>query len=174
MVAFAGGIVVVLGVARAGPDGYPSRSLRLRHPIFAVGMLVLVVNSLSPYVGLKTESSFTMFSNLHTEGGRWNHLFIPEAVRIFPYQDDLVRIVASNDRALEASTRNGQRLVRFELERYLRSHPATTATYATTDGRGETIHRAGPGRNPTGPSMTRIVDEIVKFKSVPAPERGGC
>jgi len=116
---FAGGILLVLGAARGGPEGYPSRSLRLRHPIFAVGMLLLVVNGLSPYVGLKTESSLTMFSNLHTEGGRWNHLFIPEAVRIFPYL-------------------------------------------------------AGPGRNPAGLSTTRILDEIVKFKAVPAPERGGC
>ncbi|MBA3509638.1 MAG: hypothetical protein H0T19_06055, partial [Thermoleophilaceae bacterium] len=89
---------------------------------------------------LKTESSFTMFSNLHTEQGSWNHLLIPEAVRVFPYQDQLVRITASNDRALEASTQDGTRLVRFDLEGYLRSHPGTTASYAMTTATGETIH----------------------------------
>ena len=90
---------------------------------------MLVANSLSPYLGLKTESAFTMFSNLQTESGRWNHAFIPEAVRVFPYQDELVRITVSNDRALEQRSRDGTWLVRFELERYLRSHPGTTATY---------------------------------------------
>ncbi len=82
--------------------------------------------------------------NLHTEDGQWNHLFIPSAIRIFPYQDRLVRIIASDDRALEASTGDGVRLVPFELERYLRSHPGTTATYSTTGALGESIRTAGP------------------------------
>lgn len=55
--------------------------------------------------------------NLHTEDGQWNHLFIPSAIRIFPYQDRLVRIIASDDRALEASTGDGVRLAPFEPER---------------------------------------------------------
>ncbi len=174
MVAFAGGLLVVLGLARGGSGKLSSRSLRLRNPVFAAGMLVLVVNSLSPYVGLKTESTFTMFSNLHTEAGRWNHLFIPEAVRIFPYQDHLVRIIASDDRALEASTRNGQRLVRYEVERYLRSHPATTATYITTDATGDAVHTVGPHSGSRALPTTRILDKVAKFQAVPPPDRGGC
>ena len=134
------GILFVLGLARGGSQGHEPGSLRLGHPIFGLGILLLAVNSVSPYVGLKTESSFTMFSNLHTEQGSWNHLLIPEAVRVFPYQDQLVRITASNDRALEANTQDATRLVRFELERYLRSHPGTTASYAMTTATGETIH----------------------------------
>lgn len=171
--AFAGGILLLLRVQRiSSPDPSP-RSLLVRQPVFVVGVLLLVVNSLSPYVGLKTESSLTMFSNLHTEGNQWNHLFIPDVVRIFPYQDQLVRIIASNDRALVASTGDGVRLVPFELERYLRSHPGTTATYATADARGERIHSAGPTTGST-PLTTRILDKIVKFQSVPTPERKGC
>ena len=80
------GILFVLGLARGGSQGHEPGALRLGHPIFALGILLLAVNSVSPYVGLKTESSFTMFSNLHTEQGSWNHL-IPEVVRVFPYQD---------------------------------------------------------------------------------------
>jgi len=172
--AFAGGILVVLGLARGGARNYSSRSLRLRNPVLAAGLLLLVVNSLSPYVGLKTESSFTMFSNLHTEAGLWNHLFIPEAVRIFPYQDHLVRIVASDDRALEASTHDGQRLVRDELERYLRSHPGTTATYVTTDALGDIVDTAGPGGTSSALPMTWLLDKVVKFQTVPPPDRAGC
>jgi len=174
VVAFAGGLLLVVGLARGGSERLSSRSLRLRSPVFAAGMLVLVVNSLSPYVGLKTESTFTMFSNLHTEAGRWNHLFIPEAVRIFPYQDHLARIIASDDRALEASTRHGQSLVRYEVERYLRSHPATTATYVTTDAAGDAVHTVGPHSGSRALPTTQILDKVVKFQAVPPPDRGGC
>jgi len=174
VVAFAGFLLLVLDLARGGSQNHSSRSLRLRNPVFAAGVLILVMNSLSPYVGLKTESSFTMFSNLRTEAGRWNHLFIPEAVRMFPYQDQLVRIIASDDRALEASTRNGWRLVRYELERYLRSHPSTTATYVTTDADGDAVHTVGPGSGSRGVPTTRILDKVVRFQAVPPPDGGGC
>jgi len=172
--AFAGGLLLVLGLARGGPRNYSSRSLRLRSPVFATGMLVLLVNSLSPYLGLKTESSFTMFSNLRTEAGRWNHLFIPEAVRIFPYQDHLVRIIASDDPALEASTRNGWRLVPSELERYLRSHPGTTTAYITTDAVGDAMHAASPGTGSRTLPTTRISDKLIRFQAVPPPDHRGC
>ncbi len=174
VVAFAGGLLLVLGLARGGSGRLLSRSLRLRNPVFVAGMLVLLVNSLSPYVGLKTESSFTMFSNLRTEAGRWNHLLIPEAVRIFPYQDHLVRIIASDDRALEATTRNGWRLVPSELERYLRAHPGTTATYVTTDMGGDAVHTVGPGSGSKAVPTTRVLDRVVRFQAVPPPDRGGC
>ena len=83
---------VVLALAAAGfasrrasgePVRHPPSSLRVGHPVFAAGILVLVCNAMTPYLGLKTESSFAMFSNLHTETGYWNHAFIPEGVRVF-------------------------------------------------------------------------------------------
>ena len=40
---------------------------------------VLFLSCTSPYIGLKTESSIAMFSNLHTEGGVSNHLLFPPA-----------------------------------------------------------------------------------------------
>ncbi len=165
------GILLALSLRRGGPTGYRPGFLRLGHPVFVVGILLLVANSLSPYLGLKTESSFTMFSNLQTEAGRWNHLFIPEAVRIFPYQDQLVRVTYSNDRALEERTAGGGRVVRFELERYLRSHPGTTATY-TTAAAGETTQTAAAGSSAT--LATAILDGLVKFRAVRPPERAGC
>ena len=166
------GTLLALGLAHGGARAHPPRSLRLGHPLFAAGILLLVANSLSPYLGLKTESSFTMFSNLQTEDGRWNHALIPEAVRIFPYQDQLVRVTDSNDQALLARSRGGTRLVRFELERYLRAHPGTTATYAELAAGGETTRTTGSGAAPS--PATAVVDRLVKFRPVRAPERAGC
>jgi len=171
--AFTGGILLVIGLARAGSHSHAARSLRIQHAVLLGGALLLVVNSVSPYLGLKTDSSLTMFSNLHTEDGEWNHLFIPEAVRVFPYQDHPVRILASNDPALDARRRDGVRLVPFELERYLRSHPGTTATYAITDSLGDQVVAARPGSD-RGSLTSRFLDKLVKFQPVPPPERGGC
>ena len=163
--------LLALCLASGGRPVYPPRSLRLGHPVFVLGILLLVVNSLSPYLGLKTDSSFTMFSNLQTENGRWNHVFIPEAVRVFPYQDQLVRVTDSNDRALEQRTTDGRRVVRFELERYVRSHPGTSATYATAAATGETGDTTGLD---SASLVTPILDRVVKFRDVRSPQRSGC
>ena len=164
----AAGVLLALCLTRGGRLAYRRPPRRLGHPVFVAGILVLMANSLTPYVGLKTESSFTMFSNLQTEAGLWNHAFIPEAVRVFGYQDELVRITGSNDRALEGRTRDGTRLVRFELERYVRLHPGTSVTYAS-GGLTQTI---GPGA--AAPAASPILDRAVKFRDVRRPERNGC
>ncbi len=165
-------VVLALGLARGRPWNHPPGSLRLGHAVFAVGIGLLVANSLSPYLGLKTESSFTMFSNLHTEAGYWNHAFIPEAVRIFEPQDRLVRVTDSNDPALERRTRDGARMVRFELERYLRLHPGTRATYVTTGATGGTVRTTGS--HLAAPWAVALLDRVAKFRDVRLPQRGWC
>ena len=161
-------VVVVAGRGRAPVAG----SRHLGHPIFALGLVLLVINALSPYLGLKTETTFTMFSNLRTEDGRWNHLFLPEGVRVFGYQEQPVQIVGTNDAALAGRSRDGTLLVPFELDRYLRAHPQTTVTYTVATGDGER-HSAGPtnGRTSTGES---ILQKLVRFKDVPPAGIGGC
>ncbi|GLP83128.1 HTTM domain-containing protein [Mycobacterium antarcticum] len=150
----------------------PSRRSRLGQPVLALGILLLVVNGLSPYLGFKTESTFTMFSNLRTEGGYWNHLFIPASVRVFGYQDQLVRITGSNDPALEARTRDGSRLVRFELDRYLRSHPDTRATYLVGTSTGE---KSETTTSPAPASFwTSALEKVTRFEDVRPPRLGGC
>ena len=72
------------------------------HVVLAVALILIVVNAASPYLGLKTRFSFTMFSNLQTEPGRWNHVVIPEAMRIFGLQDGLVHFDEVSDPALAA------------------------------------------------------------------------
>lgn len=134
--------------------------LRLGHPVFVAGMAVLLLNAMSPYVGFKTESSFAMFSNLQTEPGRWNHVFVPEAVRVLGFQEELVAVEATNDPALVRRTRGGKRLVRYELERYLRLRPASRAIY---DG--------GPARTS---AATPLLDRVAKFRDVRPVDRPGC
>jgi hypothetical protein len=72
------------------------------HVLCAVALLLVVLNAASPYLGLKTRFSFTMFSNLQTEPGRWNHVVLPEAMRVFGLQDGIVRFDEVSDPALAA------------------------------------------------------------------------
>lgn len=61
-----------------------------------IGFALDVVNSASPYIGLKTESNVAMYSNMRTEGTFNNHLFLP-TVPLFSFQDDLVEVLDSNN-----------------------------------------------------------------------------
>lgn len=55
--------------------------------------LLAFVNGVTPYVGLKTTANYSMFSNLHVEGGTTNHL-VPgvTALQLAPYTRDLVTV----------------------------------------------------------------------------------
>jgi hypothetical protein len=58
------------------------------------------LNGLSPYAGFKTETSFAMYSNLHTEGEYNNHLFMPRW-NVVKYQEDLVDILETDHPKLQ-------------------------------------------------------------------------
>ncbi|MCB9030225.1 MAG: hypothetical protein H6619_04175 [Deltaproteobacteria bacterium] len=60
---------------------------------------VFFVNGLCPYLGLKTESSLAMYSNLRTET-KPNHFLIKDHLKLFSLQEP-VEILASSDPELE-------------------------------------------------------------------------
>ena len=89
---------------------------------------LLFINGTLPYVGLKTENSFAMFSNLRTEGGKTNHFIIPVSAQIFDYQKDVVEIVSSTDPYLQTLGERQQALVLFEFRNYVNDrNPARVA-----------------------------------------------
>ena len=60
----------------------------------AVLPLVVCLWALQPYVGLRTAGSFTMFSNLRTEGLTSNHLLLASnPLKVWSYQEDVVEVV---------------------------------------------------------------------------------
>lgn len=61
-----------------------------------VFLALVVLNSASPYIGLKTGSNVAMYSNMRTEGGVSNHLLLP-SIPLFRFQDDLVEVIDSNN-----------------------------------------------------------------------------
>lgn len=170
LVLVAAGVFVAVA-AHAGAR--PTRTAAVRRrlgAVYLVALALLAANALSPYVGLKTESSFAMFSNLQTEGRDWNHLLLPERMRVFGAQEQLVTVTAASDPALVRRTRGGTRMVRFELGRYLRPHPGSWATSTSRPGGApRTVSSVEAGF--TGAAL---VDRVAKFRDVRAADRRGC
>ena len=91
---------------------------------------VLFASAFSPYVGLKTESSIAMFSNLHTEGGVSNHLLFPKPPYLFDYQANVARVIDSNDRVVRRFAADPDiGLVEHDIAIRLLNNPGMWITY---------------------------------------------
>lgn len=87
-------------------------------------LLALLVNGFSPYLGLKTEMSFSMFSNLRTEGGLSNHLFMPALDSGNGYQRDLVAVLDGSAAWMVKFGQSERRLPFFEVQRRMSRSPS--------------------------------------------------
>ncbi len=167
-VLYAGALIVIyvralrwdrLRIAFSGIDTF-----RLRVAGLAVFPLLLLMNGFAPYFGLKTEISFSMFSNLQTEGLRSNHLFMPTEYRIASYQDDLVRIVDSSAPRLKRFAAEGYMLPYYEFVALTSQRPDISVTYER-NGVTRTVARVGDD-----PELSRrpnvLLRKILKFRPV--------
>lgn len=168
VVALALGLLVLTRLCTSGRSPVPSGGFRPSPGWLAVFPIIVFLNGLSPYLGLKTESSFTMYSNLQTEGPQWNHYVLPQAVRVFSLQDELVTIVSSDDETLVESAREERRWNPFEIRRFLADHPTADGVFEYRGRRftRETIDEAGLAGPP--PLLLR---KALWFRPVDPPER---
>ena len=125
-----GGITMVL-LASVALDHLPWRGrVGDRQPLWVYALpALLFISCLSPYVGLKTESSIAMFSNLHTEGGVTNHLLFDKPPYLFDYQKDIVEIIATSSPGLMPVAAKRDSLVWHSLVQHLRWNQQHWVTY---------------------------------------------
>jgi hypothetical protein len=154
-------LVALLSAARDAPV---RSHLRVR-PAFAIGPILVLLNGLSPYVGLKTEHSFTMFSNLMTEGDRWNHYLLPPSMKLFPLQDDLVTVVRSSDQRFRQFAERRTQLVWVHFRSLVSRYPHIRITYERA---GQTYEVARVGDDPVlSRPPARAIDKLMDFRTVP-------
>ena len=126
---------------------------------------VALITAAAPYVGLHTAPTFTMFSNLRTELGETNHLFLPRA-ELFNLQDQRVEIIHSDDPALAPAAESGLLLHEVEVwRRHKRNPDETTRIRRIVGGAGGEL--MSPSDLSTPPMLVRIF-----FAFRPAPARG--
>jgi hypothetical protein len=99
---------------------YVGREFHSHAALLIVPVLVFL-NGTAPYLGLKTEHSFAMFSNLRTEGGKSNHLLLPASLQLFDFQKDLVTITHSSANELRYIVENQTAVPYFVLRNQISS-----------------------------------------------------
>ncbi|MGQ0574884.1 MAG: hypothetical protein ACT4RN_11865 [Pseudonocardia sp.] len=148
--------------------GDRATTLRIRDGVLIGALVVLVANSLSPYIGLKTDWSFSQYGNLRTEAGHWNHLVIPEAVRIFGSQDQLVRLVhaqGDHDLVKLVDRFSGSQFVLTDARRLLAEYPYAVLDYEID---GVVRHTDKLGDDPVlGGGVSPLVDWLGRWRLVP-------
>ena len=84
------------------------------------GLLFLIpiaffLNGMSPYLGLKTESALSMYSNLYVEGRTTNHFLHGVFPGFWDYSDEVITVIDSNNQKL----REGKSFIRYDFDRRL-------------------------------------------------------
>ena len=138
--------------------------------VLVIPPLLLLLNGLSPYVGLKTEHSFSMFSNLQTEGLRSNHFFMPVHFRVAPYQDDLVYIVDTSVPHLQELVDEGHKLPYLELRRRIHRRKNDSITYVR-NGVTKEVARIGDDLELSAP-LSFWQKKFLRFRPVDTNEAG--
>jgi hypothetical protein len=118
------------------PARGPRAGLRVNSVPMVLGIGLIMFTALMPYLGLKTSAAFTMFSNVRTEPGHWNHLLVPEALRVFDWQDGgEVRFLGTDEPALDAkiAALESEDVVLLGARRIVDEFPDATVRY-TLDG----------------------------------------
>lgn len=135
-----------------------------RRPLWLYAVpAVLFVISAAPYVGLRTEASIAMFSNLHTEGGVTNHLVITQPWELFPYQRQVAMIKGSSDPDLQSYADRNLGLVMFALNEKLLKKPDHWVSFELNGVHHERVTAASIGAHTHANAWER---KLLIFKPV--------
>lgn len=125
--------------------------------------VLVFVNGTLPYLGLKTENSYAMFSNLRTEGGKTNHFIIPATMQVFDYQKEVVEIVSSTDPYLQQLARQDLALVLFEFKSYVNERRPERVEYLL-NGERKIFERGDKASLQTLGSNPYVLQKLMKFR----------
>lgn len=135
---------VVRNVRARGAPTERVISLRSLRPLHLPLLALLLFNAATPYLGIKTVGTFTMYSNLNTFDGSSNHFFLPRLPGE-TLHDDLVEIVSTSHPALEQIRSQEQRVTWVQLRQYLARAPDASVSFIRD---GELYEYARADENP--------------------------
>lgn len=168
--AVAGVFVANLGRTR-GTAAAEAVSLRPGTAGFLLVPLLVALNGLCPYLGLKTESSFSMFSNLRTECGRSNHLLVPESLQCTDWLQHPVEIVACSDAQVIRQRDDRYAITYFQL-RLLRTRAEGRFTVTfVRDGEVREYDSERPETHEALPPVPWIATKLCQFRPIDLDER---
>jgi hypothetical protein len=169
------GFVILKGRRRKNSASLDSEPIALGSVVHLFPVLLLVGNGFCPYLGLKTESSFAMFSNLRTEGGTNNHLFMPNH-QLFSFQKELVQIVEATGTTLREIKGKWVPLkeVQLQYEESLWRGGTFQVKYGTPDGEMGTLVSWGGPLPPWHEQTPYLLRKFLVFRSLDSPGSSSC
>ena len=135
---------------------------------------LVLLNGLSPYLGLKTRTAWQMYSNLNLSPYDSNHYFIPYSLDVGGFMADAVRLTATTDPALERQyMRTGELLTWHELRRYVAQHPDIWLAYTRTGHPPKAFGPAAEDAALKAPGLG-VVGKLLIFRPLGASSAGVC
>lgn len=159
--------------SRASEAPRPSRVFwRGLRPVVSVVVFLSVLNGLSPYLELKTNFGWNMYSNLRTEAGETNHFVIPGTLALRDAHRSVVTITATNDEDMQAYVDDNLGLTVQGLQVYLHENPDAELTYSFA---GETVVVLS-GERPAaiGVPPNVFVQKLGAYRAIELDEEKGC
>ncbi|MEL6150302.1 MAG: hypothetical protein AAFR56_11820 [Chloroflexota bacterium] len=133
---------------------------------------IVLLNGFSPYLGFKTQTSFTMFSNLRTEQHA-NHLFIPD-VKLADFQLNLIQITESDHPTFDTYIEEDLLLTEFEFERLVNTTPDDFQITYTQSGETHTVQNLNGVTTLTPAVYSPLAGRLISFRPVYAGDTMFC
>jgi hypothetical protein len=122
-------IIIGWGTLMRIAEDAPAPVIRSVGILWIVPVLVFL-NGIAPILGLKTRSSWQMYSNIWIDASGSNHFLIPQSLDLWGILGDEVTIEGTSDPYLrETYLVPGQKLTFFDLKAYTASHPDISLTF---------------------------------------------
>lgn len=137
--------------------GLPGRALLLV-PI------LMVINAATPYLGIKTRSSFDMYSNLVIDPPTTNHLILRQSLDLLHLMEKPVEVIETTNEELKKVQENGQVLPISALRGAIRRDPLKSVRYRR--GGGEFSYEPGSIEGEAFLKEGEITDKIFWFRPI--------
>lgn len=139
-------------------------------------LIPVAFNGMNQYLGFKTETCFTMYSNLRTEGGVNNHFFMP-AWKLAGYQNDLVEVLSTDHPDLKKYVDEDFYLTYFEFRRIV-SNSQEDFSVSYRRGSNEILKFKLAGGEPSDRELARrhplMFAKLLLFRPVPKSDESPC
>lgn len=142
---------------------------RFQPTFVLIGLIPVLLNGIWPWLGGRTQTSFSMYSNLKSEG-TGNHLFL-RRIDLFENQNDLVEVLESSPDILSAGDRPrgiahfahiGHRLITwFEFRRLV----------SEFEGDFEVVYKRGQDELVLGRENGKVFGDTEAFEPIPLLKR---
>ena len=167
-------IFIVAMLTKESSTNALDRAFVIPNKLLLIIPFLVFLNGISPYLGLKTEHSFAMFSNLRTEGGKTNHYIVPVESQIFDFQKDMVQVVSSSDEQLNSYAEKGQLLVYHSFHTIVLRKKVEEVTYLRNGEPQKFVLAEASPNHPLLQEPPFLMRKFMQFRSISATEPQPC